>query len=503
MVNYTYRVDNKISRKRVNMKVNWNRKYTTIAVYALLVIAIAVLFVVFVFRFEEFSKKISWVGGVAAPIICGIAIAYILNPLMMYFERKFFRKLKEEPPPNENIVIQKLHNTSIGESAVVKQLEKHSAPMEKKIRRRKKIARVLSLIITYIVVIAVITGIVIAVAPSLGKSVVDLADQLPGYLEQVETWAKNMFENNPDIMKYLSKQFTTFEEFVTNIAAQIQPMNIIGNVSEGVLKFIGALLVGFKNVALGLIISIYLLYSKERMLAQAKKIFFAFFKNEHCERFFIGCGKCNSIFKQYIISNLIDSLIIFVFMLIGMYAMKMPYASLISVVCAITNLIPFFGPFLGAIPCGLLILLVDPIKVIWFGIFVLILQQIDGNVIKPLMFGETMGLPAIWVLISIIVGGGLFNIPGMLLGVPVFAVFYLMFAEFIAGKLKKKDLPEETVEYIKDINQFKEEFIIPKLAEETPVGAPRPQVKPPNKPVTNNSSQKPNTKSMAKTIKKK
>lgn len=484
------------------MKVNWNRKYTTIAVYALMVIALTVLFVVFVFKFDKFTEKISWVGGIAAPIICGIIIAYILNPLMMYFERKFFRKLKEEPPPKENIVIQKLHNTSIGGSTVVKQLEKRSAPIEKKFKRRKRLARVLSLIITYVVVLALITGIIVAVAPSLGKSVIDLADQLPGYIEQIEEWAKSVFENNPEIMKYLSKQFTTFEEFITNIAAQIQPMNIIGNVSESVIKFLGALLVGFKNVALGLIISIYLLYSKERMLAQVKKILFAFFKTERCEIFFIGCGRCNSIFKQYIISNLIDSLIIFVFMLIGMYAMKMPYASLISVVCAVTNLIPFFGPFLGAIPCGLLILLVDPIKVIWFGIFVLILQQIDGNVIKPLMFGETMGLPAIWVLISIIVGGGLFGIPGMLLGVPVFAVIYLMFAEFVAGKLKKKDLPEKTEEYVKNVSQFKQEFILPKLAEETPVGT-QSQAKPPNKPVANNSTQKPNTKSLGKTIKKK
>ncbi len=484
------------------MKVNWNRKYTTIAVYALMVIAVAVLFVVFVFKFDTFREKISWVSGIAAPIICGIAIAYILNPLMMYIERKFFRKLKEEPPSKENIVIQKLHNTSIGESTVVKQLEKRTASTEKKIHRRRKFARVLSLIITYVVVLAVITGIIIAVAPSLGKSVVDLADQLPGYLEQIENWAKGVFEDNPEIMKYLSKQFTSFEEFITNIAAQIQPMNIIGNVSEGVFKFIGSLLVGFKNVALGLIISIYLLYSKERMLAQVKKILFAFFKTERCEIFFIGCGKCNSIFKKYIISNLIDSMIIFVFMTIGMFAMGMPYATLISVVCAVTNLIPFFGPFIGAIPCGLLILLVDPIKVIWFAIFVLILQQIDGNVIKPLMFGETMGLPAIWVLISIIVGGGMFGIPGMLLGVPVFAVFYLMFAEFIAGKLKKKDLPEKTEEYVKDVNQFKEEFIAPKLVEETPVAASS-TIKPPSKPVTNNSTQKPNTKSLGKTIKKK
>lgn len=500
MVNYTCKVHKNSSRKRVFMKVNWNRKYTTIAVYALLVIAIAVLFVVFVFKFDTFKEKISWVGGVAAPVICGIAIAYILNPLMMYIESKLFRRLKEEPP-RDNIVIQKLHNTPIGENAVVKQIEKHSAPIEKKIKRRKKIARVLSLIITYFIVVALLTGIVVAIAPSLGKSVIDLADQLPSYLEQVETWAKDMFENNPEIMKYLTKQFTTFEELISNIAKQIEPMNIIGNVSTGVFKFVGAFLVGFKNVLLGLIISIYLLYSKERMLAQVKKIFYAFVKTEKCETVFVGCGKCNAIFKQYIISNLIDSLIIFVFMTIGMYAMGMPYATLISVVCAVTNLIPFFGPFIGAIPCGFLILLVDPIKVIWFGIFVLILQQIDGNVIKPLMFGETMGLPAIWVLISIIVGGGLFGIPGMLLGVPVFAVFYLMFAEFVSTKLKNKNLPEKTEEYVKDVNQFKAEFITPKSVEEA--SAVPAATKPPNKPVTRNSTQKPNSGPLGKTIKKK
>ena len=151
-------------------------------------------------------------------------------------------------------------------------------------------------------------------------------------------------------------------------------------------------------------------------------------------------------------------MIIFVFMLIGMFAMGMPYQTLIAVVCGITNLIPFFGPFIGAIPCGLLILLVDPVKVIWFGIFVLVIQQLDGNVIKPFLFGETLGLPAIWVLVSIIIGGGLFGIWGMLLGAPVFAVIYLMFAEFVRSKLKSKNLPTVTDEYIGDFTEFTEKY---------------------------------------------
>ena len=157
-------------------------------------------------------------------------------------------------------------------------------------------------------------------------------------------------------------------------------------------------------------------------------------------------GKSHGIFKQDIISNLIDALIIFAAMAVGMVAMGMPYPMLLAVVCGVTNLIPFFGPFIGAIPCGVLILLVDPVKVIWFGLFVLILQQLDGNVIKPHLFGESMGLPAIWVLVAITVGGNLFGVVGMLLGVPVFAVVYLLFAEFVSGKLKKKNMPEKTAE---------------------------------------------------------
>lgn len=454
------------------MKVNWNKKYTTISIYALAVIALTVLFVRFSFKFEDFANTFSWVGGVAAPIICGVVIAYVLNPLMMYIENKIFRRLKEGRPPEENIVMRKLHKSPVGDSAVVRQLEKHSPPMEKKMRTRRKIARVLSLLLTYAIIIAIIAGIAVAVFPSVAKSVIDLADQMPGYVSQLEIWVNKIFEDYPDVAKYISDEVTNFGELVNKIAESIKPVagDLLGNVSQGLIKFIGGLLVGLKNFLLGFIIAIYLLYSKERLLAQGKKIIFAFFKSEKCEVFFNGCSRSNDIFKKYIISNLVDAMIIFIFMVIGMFAMGMPYQMLIAVVCAVTNLIPFFGPFIGAIPCGLLILLVDPIKVIWFGIFVLVLQQIDGNVIKPFLFGETMGLPAIWVLISIIIGGGLFGIPGMLLGAPVFAVFYMLFADLVSSKLAKKNLPSETEIYTGSIAEFTEEYL-PKPPEIT---APKP-----------------------------
>lgn len=443
------------------MKLNWNRKYTTVAAYSLIVIAITVLFVVFVFKFDSFANGFSWIGAVAAPIICGIVIAYILNPLMMLFENKIFRRLKDSAPSAEGIVMKQLHKTPMGDSAVVRQIEKHSPSMAKKMRKRRSAARVLSIVMTYLVVIAALVGMSIAVVPNVAKSIVDLADQMPAYITKVDHLLQDVFANNPDIAKLLSAEFNNLADLLDKIAEMVQPMasDILGNVSSGVIRFIGMVLTALKNILIGFIIAIYLLYSKERLLGQIKKIFFALFKSEKCERFFSGCIRSNDIFNKYIISNLLDALIVFAAMLIGMIVMGMPYPMLIAVVCGVTNLIPFFGPFIGAIPCGILILLVDPIKVIWFGIFVLVLQQLDGNVIKPFLFGETMGLPAIWVLVSIIVGGGLFGVVGMLLGAPVFAVFYLLFAEFISGRLRKKDLPTDTDDYTGTVSEFSREYI--------------------------------------------
>ncbi len=447
----------------ITLKINWNRKYNTIAVYTLIVIALAVIFAVFVsrvFHFDGFTESFSKFGGVFAPAVIGIVVAYILNPLMTYIENKFFRKLKEQKPPELNIVMRKLHDSSVGDSMVVKQLEKHSASMEKKIHRQKVLARVLSLSITFILVFAVLIGIIAAVAPSFVTSVMDLAKKMPDYLVQMETWVNKVFEDNPQIAELISAEVTSFATLINKIAEQLEPIasDIVGDVSGWLVGFLGSLLTGVKNSLIGIIIAIYLLYSKERMLAQAKKIVIALFKTSTCKTLFSGFAKSNDIFKKYIISNLLDAMIIFIFMLIGSFAMGLPYQTLIAVVCGVTNLIPFFGPFIGAIPCGVLILLVDPVKVIWFAIFVLVLQQIDGNVIKPFLFGESIGLPAIWVLVSITVGGGLFGIPGMLLGAPVFAVFYMLFAEFIAGKLKKKDLPDETEAYIGSIDSISETY---------------------------------------------
>ena len=423
----------------ITIKLNWNQKYTTIAVYSLLVIIAAVLFVVFIFKFDSFASGFSWLGDIMAPIVIGLAIAYIINPLVMLFENKVFAGLRDGGT----------YPADMEEKKVLKAK-----------KRRRSAAKALSVIISFVILLAVIVGVCIAVVPSVAKSVLDLADQMPKYIANAEKLIDDAFASNPELGNYISEEFMQLSGIIQKFTEMIEPMasDIIGSVSTGLIQAISAILMALKNGLIGLIIAIYLMFSKDRLLAQAKKIMFALIRNDKCQSILTVLSKSNNIFKKFIVSNLLDAVIIFAAMAVAMALMDMPYAMLISVVCGITNLIPFFGPFIGAIPCGLLILIAgEPIKVLWFGIFVLVLQQMDGNVIKPLLFGDSVGLPAIWVLVAIIVTGGLFGIPGMLLGVPVFAVIYMIVADFVSAKLAKKQLPTSTDRYV-DTSQYTNEY---------------------------------------------
>lgn len=429
----------------VVIKLNWNTKYTTIAVYSLIVVIAAVLFVVFIFRYESFAQWFSWLLKIMAPIICGLVVAYILNPLVNFFEDKLFRRIRD---------------------GKVTLKDPKAANAEKLLAKKKKfrvnLSRTLSIILTYILVFALLTALCVAVIPSVAQSVIDLTQKMPEYIKNLETFLQDLFKNNPSISMYVSEEFSELSNILMKITEMIEPMasDIIGSVSSGLFGMVASVFTALKNVLLGFVIAIYLLFGKERFLAQIKKTAFAMFKNDTCQRMFTVGRKTHSIFTTYLNSNLLDAFIIFAAMYVGTTLMDTPYAMLVSVVCGVTNLIPFFGPFIGAIPCGLLIILVDPIKVIWFGIFVLVLQQLDGNLIKPLLFGESTGLPPIWVLVSILVCGGLFGVAGMLLGVPIFAVIYLLFAEYVSGKLAKKKLPTDTDRYY-DVSQYDSKYAEP------------------------------------------
>ena len=214
------------------------------------------------------------------------------------------------------------------------------------------------------------------------------------------------------------------------------------------------------NFLIGLIVSVYLLFSKEQYSAQCKKMTYAFLKTNHANMLLHLTKKSNEIFGGFIIGKIIDSAIIGVLCFIGLSLIKMPYTLLVSVIVGVTNVIPFFGPYIGAIPSAFLILLSDPKKGLYFIIFILVLQQIDGNVIGPKILGNSTGLSPFWVVFSILIGGGMFGFVGMIMGVPTFAVIYYIISMITSQRLERKNLPLTTVHYgVKSYVNEKGEFI--------------------------------------------
>ena len=191
----------------------------------------------------------------------------------------------------------------------------------------------------------------------------------------------------------------------------------------------------------GLITAFYLLMDKERFCNQSKKICYATMRRETCESLIYWTRHASHIFAGFISGKILDSIIIGVLCYLGMLLFKMEYALLISVIVGVTNIIPFFGPFIGAVPSILILLIVNPYSALWFAVFILVLQQLDGNVIGPLILGDYVGISPLWIMISIVIGGGLFGFVGMLLSVPVFALIYAIIKALLENRLKKRGLP--------------------------------------------------------------
>ncbi len=406
------------------MKIDWNKKYTTISVYAIIVIMISVLFVVAVFKMESFLEGLNSVVSIVMPLIIGLGIAYIMNPLVNIFEKRVFKKLSDKA------------NT----------------------RRKKHLIRGISVFIVVILVLLLISVLIVVIAQPIAQSVLDITKSMPQYVKEFQEWVSKTSVDYPDIAKMLATPIQELDKIVDDFMEWIAPFqkNIYDFVSTGVLGVV----VGFKNFIIGFIIAVYLLYSKDMFVAQSKKILFAMVKTERSFQILEVLKRSHKIFLRSITAMLIDSLVVGIITTVAMLIMGMPYPTLIGAIVGVTNLIPFFGPFLGAIPGGLIILMAsEPIKVLWFAIFIVIMQQIDGNIIMPRIQGDSTGIPAIWVLVSITVGGGLFGVLGMLLAVPTFAVFYMLIRLYIECRLENKHLPSATDAYSTEIDHLKDDIM--------------------------------------------
>lgn len=405
------------------MKIERNQKYFTISRYAVITIVISALAIMVIFNFDSVTEKLSVITNVTTPIIIGIFCAYILNPLMVRLEKGMFGKWSRS--------------------------EKRSD---------KTRARVLALTVTMLFVLSILILLVILVLPQLISNIVALFNNMDNYFDVIHGFIDKIAVKMPFLKGFLENPVDDLNNFLSNIwnnySSQI--LGFAGNIASGIMTVLDAM----KNVFIGLTISIYLLAKKEMFIGQSKKLIFAFLKPERAQRFLSVCREASKKFLGSILGKIVEAFLVGILIFLFCWIVGIPYTPLISVIMFLFNLIPFVGPILGAIPCCLLLLLSsNPSMVIAFIIIVCILQTIDGNVIAPWILGDSTGLPAVWVLISIVIGGGFFGILGMFLSVPVCAVVYMLFKDFVEHKLKKRNLPQKTSQYVGNVDYITPDYI--------------------------------------------
>ncbi|WP_220797943.1 AI-2E family transporter, partial [Paraclostridium bifermentans] len=281
------------------------------------------------------------------------------------------------------------------------------------------------------------------VLPQLVESMLGLVNDIPTYLT-----------NLSDLLTKYTKDLNVDKEYLDIAVTKLTDfINYFISVAAGLLPVVGQALgivaSSIWNIVLGVIISIYLLIDKEKFCALGRKVVCAVFNEKHSKRILQLVDRSNDTFGKFLSGKIIDSAIIGVLTFVVLTIFKMPYVLLISVIIGITNIIPFFGPFFGAIPATIIILFVSPIKALWFILIIIVIQQLDGNIIGPKILGDSIGISAFWILFSLLVAGKFLGLVGMIIGVPLFAIIYSIIKEVIEEKLDKKGLPVNTNDYLK------------------------------------------------------
>jgi predicted PurR-regulated permease PerM len=356
---------------------------------------------------NHYSAVTNTVGawfGIITPFIYGLGIAYVLNIPYQFFKDRVFKAF------------------------------------EKKGGNSNRWINPLALASTYVSVLVAVFLIVWFIIPQLGSSVNLLVQNIPYYIASLET----LLNKQIDYFNLGNLLGSQTSDTWTNLLQKAATM--LSSLLQGVINYILGLTSSIYNWLIGFIFSIYMLIGKESLLNALKRVMKAFLPMKWMDSIMKVSGRTNHIFNSFIKGSLIDSIVVGVLCFLGMSIFGIPYALLVSVIQGITNIIPVFGPLIGAIPSTFIILMDDPVKALIFAIFIIVLQQVDGNIIQPRIVGNAIGLPGIWVLFAIVVGSGLFGIVGLIIGVPTAAVLYAILKESVNNRLEKKESSEEEVE---------------------------------------------------------
>lgn len=372
------------------------------------------LFFFMLLRYKGLMNTLGSFVKSGQPIIFGFVLAYLLNPVMKFIERYVYRFLKDR---------------------------------SKSEQKAKKNARTIAVLGSVLFLILIVGLLIAAVVPAVISSVTSLVDTLPGYVQSFTRLLQRSDFGNTEVTKYVTLALTNVTEFVEEWATtKLLPeaQTYVTQITTSVI----ALLKSILNFVIGIIVAIYLLSSKETFTGQSKKILYAVFKPKNANLILEIARKSDEIFGGFITGKLLDSAIIGVICYVGCSILRMPNAVLIATIIGITNIIPFFGPIIGAVPCLLLVVVQSPIHALYLLIFILVLQQVDGNIIGPKILGDSTGLSSFWVMFAILIFGGKFGFMGMLLGVPVMGVIYYIITRIVNYGVRCRGLSDETSDYV-------------------------------------------------------
>ena len=361
----------------------------------------AILLVFLLFRFDSILDQILRVCNILMPIIMGIVIAYLLNPVVEFYERHLDRSLGKF--------------------------------IEKKTKKKVSM-RGLSIFISVIIVLAVIALLIMMVVPQIYTNISNLVYSFPEQIQDLVGKLMELAKNNEKVRNAINGFYDNLMNYITNWIKS----DMLGQVSvviDGIMGIFGTAV----NCLVAFIVAIYVLLSKETFRRQIKKVINAFFNERQTNVIVSVVKESDKIFGGFISGKIIDSFIIGVICFVCCLILRMPYVALVSVIVGVTNLIPFFGPYIGAIPSAVLILLDSPSKGIVFIIFIAILQQVDGNIIGPKILGQSTGLSPFWVVFAIFLGNGLFGIVGLFIGVPLWAVVYYLIKRYVNYRIRIKE----------------------------------------------------------------
>lgn len=394
------------------MKLHRNEKYFKWGLTAFLVIVAAILFWIVFSNLSGFYDLILEFTDIISPVLFGCLFAYLMNPLMEFVRKKADKLLAKKTKWSDKI--------------------------------KARVSLIAGLTAAVIIFVAALYAIVALIVPNLISSLNELLqkEKLESYYHTIEGWFSGLLSGT-GVKKWFFDNVDNVLQFALEKLNSIDIASIISGLTSSVYSVV----MGVFNALLGIVAAIYILIYKKQLCSQTKKIVVSVFNAQHANRLFEIARRTNRIFGGYVIGKIMDAAIVGVVTYIAMIIMGLPYAPLIATLVGVTNIIPFFGPIIGAVPSVLLLLIERPINALYFGIFIIILQAIDGNILGNRILGEKLGISDLWVLVAILLFGGIFGVSGMLLGVPIFAVLYTLIADGVNNRLKRRRYPTDSDEY--------------------------------------------------------